>query len=566
MNPASAPEIRLLVDRWCLPAERVDDVLALLRSQDEGGTAWPLTPGTPAAPAAWGLAARPAGEAAPTPLVLRTFGDTTYLQAWRSDLAEGAIARDLIARSHRAATPAGPPAADRPRLLEEENLNAEQRRAVETALAGNLTLITGGPGTGKTHTLARLLALFLSRPGPPPVLRLAAPTGKAADRMRAAVQAAAAGFGPAFEPLRDALSGLAAEASTLHHLLGYNPGTGRCRHDASRPLRCDALIIDECSMVDTWLWRALLAALPPECRLVLVGDPNQLESVEAGDVLGSLVRPGPDGSPSPLEPVRVELVESRRFRNRAGIGHLARAVVERRSEDAVALLRAHDPAADPGDGLLWLGDRPAHPDAALLPAAVLAALTRLADAPGPEAALAALERVRVLTAHRDGPWGVAGLNRALRAHFLRRPGIARPPNEPIIINRNDPGTHLSNGSVGLLLPGPDGPRAWFAADQPGAAPRAFSPAELPDHEPAWALTVHRAQGSEFDHVVVVLPPAASRLATGELVYTALTRAKDCVHVWGGEADLRAALATRPGRRTLLAARLREAAARWPSAE
>jgi exodeoxyribonuclease V alpha subunit len=560
-SPTSiAPEIDLLVRRWNLPPERSKDVEQLLKAQREGSTAYLLPDDTPRDTQAWGSACQViehhSATGAPSPLVLRHHEGRAYLQSWRFFRAEQAIAKEIIVRAHRSAPKLLQPVSSLLTDLGPNQVNERQAAAITCALEHTLALIVGGPGTGKTHTLARLIALLVAdNPEKLPIIHLAAPTGKAADRMKEAVETAADRL-PASLPLRtkELLKAAAAGASTLHRLLGFNPSTGRCRYNPERRLRCDVLIIDECSMIDSLLWLALLAALEPNTRLVLVGDPHQLESVSAGNVLGSIVRFAKATPGSALDRVQVELTESQRFRNRAGIGALAKAVVNCAADSAVLLLETHAVPADgsaPADGLTWLGDHNGRFNWEKLPNTIQAAITAVADAPNAPEALAALAQIRLLTAHREGSMGAAGLNEAIQRHLGQRRAVKRAPNRPIIIGHNDPETGLTNGSIGIIMEVEGTSAAYFPPASAGAPPRKIPLGRMPDFSPAWALTIHRSQGSEFDQVVVVLPPDESPLATRELIYTAITRASQCVHVWGGEPTVRAALQTKTERCTLL---------------
>ena len=563
-----SPEIEVLVRRWKLPQARVAEVRQLLDAHSESGTACCLSGDSPTDDAAWGQACsviskgEDASLSVPTPLVLRQHAGAPYLQAWRFFAAERTIASELLARANRAAPALKRNADELLSDLGAGQVNERQGKAIACALNHTLALITGGPGTGKTHTLARLLALLIAAdPEKAPVIRLAAPTGKAADRMKEAVENAADHL-PSTLPAgtKKMLKAAAASASTLHRLLGFNPGSGRCRYRQGEPLRSDVVIVDECSMIDTLMWRALLSALEPDTRLVLLGDPNQLESVAAGDVLGSLVRFARAQPNGILNQVWVELTDSQRFRNRAGIGALAAAVVNFQADEAARLLASHPAPKDgtmPASGLAWLGEQTGRFGWDNLPATVQTAISAVADAQTSDAALQALGKVRILSAHLERTFGVAGLNDSIHRHLELRPHLHRSPTQPIIINRNDPESGLTNGSVGVIMEVEGTRSAFFPPTSVTEAPRRIPLSQLPDHSLAWALTIHRSQGSEFDQIVVVLPAKESPLATRELIYTAITRARHCVYVWGSETTVRAALGKSAVRCTLLEASLQQ---------
>ncbi len=547
-------DIEWLQRRWDLPEARSGLVARLLAAIGEGSTAVPVT--TPSG--AWGKAVAEmetgtAVPAEPRPLVIVKDGGHTFLQSWLHFYAEYEIA----ARLHRCLVdaPAASTSAERlAQLFPGTAADDLQVRATRTALARQLAIITGGPGTGKTYTLARILALLVEGGVTASRIRLAAPTGKAADRMRRAVGESLATLPPAFSHTLDGLRSVADSSTTLHTLLGYNPSTGRCRFGVRDPLPCDVLILDECSMIDVLLWRAVLRAASPGTRLVLLGDPNQLESIGVGNVLAELVEtarsaPGLAGS-------WVHLTEARRFKERPGILLLARALEARDPDAAVNLLKG---LTDASTGISWIPGRKDPPSWHAFPETVRAALKSIARAASPEEALATLSRVCILTAHREYPSGAKALSRMIEEHLLTtcREGF----NHPVIIDRNDPETGLRNGSVGVICRRTDGSRAaFFPPLKAGDSLRVFPVAQLPEHSPAWALTIHRSQGSEFDEVFVALPQHESPLATRELIYTAITRARMTVHISGDLETIRSAV-KRDARRTTLVGRQLAAACR-----
>ena len=482
----------------------------------------------------------------PAPLVLRG----TRLQSWRLDQAETRVATRLRALAHEdgpvARTPIGraaPEVADDLAQLFPDPQSA-QRRTAELGLRRTLTLVTGGPGTGKTTTAARLLALLANRD---PGLRvaLAAPTGKAAARLGEAIGGTVRTLDGPLASVRPQLERAAGQARTLHRLLGWNPRTDHCRFHVGNPLPADVVVVDEASMLDLALWDRLLAALGRGTRLVVLGDHRQLESVQPGRVLADMIVAADGGA---LNTCHIELDHNYRFESHPGISRLAAAIRQYDDEAAVETLTstayreelAHYASEQIDDAL----------------GRVWPQIMEVVRAPEPEPALAALARVRILCALRRGRYGVAGINARVEAR-LRREG--RPAGEwthgrPVLVTANDPHSGLFNGDVGVLLDRQDGcgVMAWFPSPQ---EPRRVPLAALPSHDTAWAMTVHRSQGSEFESVLLVLPPQAHELAGPELLYTGVTRARSKMLIAADEAALRAACQQRPPRRTGLLEKL-----------
>lgn len=492
-------------------------------------------------PAAW-LSAVRASPLLGEPPVLRLHEDRLlYLDRyWRE---ETQVRDDLLALLGRGPAPAAP--------VSERLFPAgypEQRQAAQIALSQPVTVLTGGPGTGKTTTIARLLALAAERAeltgGPRPRIALAAPTGKAAARLQEAVAQQLAGLAAAD---RARLAGLS--AVTLHRLLGSRPDSStRFRHDRANRLPHDLIVVDEMSMVSLTLMARLLEAVRPEARLVLVGDADQLASVEAGAVLADLV----DGL-SARDDVQVAALHTT-HRFGGSIAALADAVRAGDADRAVAVLRSG--AEDVEFLESEEGDDPARRlHAVLVPHALRLREAALLGAD--DVALARLDEHRLLCAHRRGPFGVAHWNAMVQRWICEETG--QPPwsqwyaGRPLLVTANDYGLRIYNGDTGVTVAGPDGLRAVIAG---ATGPLSFATGRLGDVETVHAMTIHKIQGSQADEVTVLLPPANSRLLTRELIYTAVTRAKTRVRVVGSQAAVRAAIGRRAARATGLRQQLR----------
>lgn len=535
------PDIHWLRTRWGLPRDAEPHVRRLLEAEAEGGTACALED----PPAGWGHAAVPAESDATSPLVLVGTNDGLFLQSRRLFSAERLIARrlhDLAAREN--AAPDGRLLAA---LFPGADSSDPQRTAAQLAASRHLTIITGGPGTGKTYTAARALALLVAQGIDPHRIRLAAPTGKAADRMKASITASIGTMPADFAALCGDLPAVAQSSSTLHRLLGGDPRSGRCRFHAGNRLPCSVLVVDECSMVDVLVWRALLDALPDDARLILAGDPFQLESVGAGSIFRDLANHASAG-PGPLSPGFVELAAAHRFKDRPAIAELAAAIRRGDQETVLSLLnKARDVRVADGVSFLPAGDRPLRVDQ--LPGEILGKLASVASAADPQTALGLLGGICVLTAHRRFGGGADALGARIEQHLS---SLSTTRNHPVIIDRNDPATGLRNGTVGIIHQADDGTRrAWFPS--PDGTAQSMPIGRLPDHSPAWAITIHRSQGSEYDDVLVVLPHEDSPLATRELLYTAITRARRNLHIHGHPEAIRRAVSAGSRRTTLLSA-------------
>ncbi|HEX7043193.1 MAG TPA: exodeoxyribonuclease V subunit alpha [Burkholderiales bacterium] len=428
-----------------------------------------------------------------------------------------------------------------------------QKVAAATAVLKPFCVISGGPGTGKTTTMVQILALLVEQAGAGGLsIALTAPTGKAAARMQEAIRIAKAKL-PLAPELR---ARIPEDASTIHRLLGGLPDSAYFRHDRDRPLAVDVLVVDEASMVDLALMTKLIEALPARARLILLGDKDQLASVESGAVLGDLcagdvgfseafaaklreitqedVAPGARAA-APLRDAVVLLRHNYRFGADSGIERAADAVNAGQGEEALSALGGG--AAD----ARWIA---ASTIEELQREAVARAVEGYADylekvkqAAPPEAVLDAFNRFRVLSALRRGPAGAERLNSLIEDELRRRHAIAGKEawyaGRPVIVTRNDYNLRLYNGDIGVALPDPgeSGRLAVYFRTADGRL-RRFTTARLPLHETVYAMTVHKSQGSEFDRVLFVLPVTPSPVVTRELIYTGITRAKTAVDVMG----------------------------------
>jgi len=459
---------------------------------------------------------------------------------------------------------------------EKEEKTDWQRLALLNVLFNNFTVITGGPGTGKTTVVTKIITILLTlAKGRKLKILMAAPTGKAAARLSESITAFKAKIdSPAY--IRDAIP---TETFTIHRMLGTISHSPYFRHNSDNPLSADIVIIDEASMVDLPLMSKLVQAVPKNARLVLVGDKDQLASVESGAVLGDICNRGNLGSFSDnfsnkikeitgeninappgfkdisrnhliSDSIRdsiVDLKKNYRFSNNSGIEELSLYVNKGNAKGAFSVLKK-------GNGVKWRRINTGENLKNNLKELVIEEFSGFLKTDDPDEAIAKLNAFKILSPVKKGPFGVFFLNEIVE-QILSGEGLIKTEHSPasqwyhgrpLLITRNDYNLKLFNGDIGIIMYA-DGVKRnelyAFFPDSSGSV-RRFLPWLLPDHETAFAMTVHKSQGSEFKNVIIILPEKDNQVLTRELIYTGITRARKNLIIWGREAVLKAAISRR----------------------
>jgi len=471
------------------------------------------------------------GPDAQTPLVIDASNRLYLRRYWNYQERLGKALRDRAAQNK--STPGGK--------------TGTREGAIEAAVRNSLTIISGGPGTGKTTAVVDVLKrLVQETEGESLRIALVAPTGKAAVRLEETIRRRL----QQIDCSEEIKARIPTTASTIHRLLGRKGNSVYFRHNQCNPLPIDLLVIDEASMVALPLLCKLFDALPPNCRVILLGDHEQLASVEPGAVLADIVDAATTKE-SPLAHAVATLEKNYRFGEESGIHHLAGVVRCGKADEAIGILREQL-----FPDLVSREIQAAPKSVASFSEAIVAGFSSFLTEREPANALKKLESFRVLAAIRRGPFGVEGLNREIERILLEAEVIPEHetpsyPGKPLLITKNDYQLQLFNGDMGVLLPdpavseNPDQLWAWFIGRE--NAPRRFALARLPEFQTAYAMTVHKSQGSEFDRVLFILPGEDSPVLTRELIYTGLTRARSQVELWWNESVLTKAVTRRAER-------------------
>lgn len=430
-----------------------------------------------------------------------------------------------------------------------------QKVAAAVALTRRFSVISGGPGTGKTTTVTKLLASLVTQAQQDNkniAIKLVAPTGKAAARLTESIGQAVQSIGLAPE-VKEAIP---TDASTLHRLLGYIPNQVDFRHNKANPLHLDVLVVDEASMVDLPMMARLLDAVPEHARVILLGDKDQLASVEAGAVLGDICQftkmgysqnqaqqlsqltgfnlPAQSHNNAVADSLCM-LQKSYRFDARSGIGQLAKAINEGSKFKVEAVwakgfsdIRFHDLSNDSYNAMITM-----------MVNGYRSYLGHIHAGDKPEVALKAFNQIQLLCAMREGDFGVVGLNQRIEK-ALKKSDLIPHGDEiwysgrPVMVTQNDYGVGLYNGDIGIAMPDPVDQRLRVYFDMPDGSIRGVLPSQLPEHETVYAMTIHKSQGSEFEHTVLALPAEFSPILTRELIYTGVTRAKKKLDLFATE--------------------------------
>ena len=428
-------------------------------------------------------------------------------------------------------------------------------------------VITGGPGTGKTFTTAKILALLLELSKKKLSIFLAAPTGKAAARIGESIKAAKKTLNCSL----DIIDAIPSETYTIHRMLKTIPGSPYFYHNAKNPLSADIVVVDEVSMVDIALMSKLISAVKDDARIILIGDRDQLASVEAGFVMSDIcdrdnihlfsdcfyrqfeelthckmeissnrLKDAPG-----LYDCMVVLKKSYRFTDKSGVGELSKAVNNGKIDNAFSILQNN------ADQIDWETISNANGLSIALPKEVINGYSDYLNCQDPLRALELFSRFRILCAVKFGVLGVIEVNR-LAEEILNKNDLIELDNistypwyrgRPVLITRNNYGLELFNGDIGITMPEPNSDSkelyVYFSGDS--GKLRRFLPHRLPEHETAFAMTVHKSQGSEFENVLLVLPNQDYPVLTRELLYTGITRAKNHISIWGREEIIKATI-------------------------